>query len=378
MAAAEALTDAPVVKGNDAEVLINGNEIFPSLLDIIRSAERTVCLLNYVYWRSDIAHEVADAICERARAGVDCSILVDGIGSFTRGDAVIQRMTEAGARVRKFRPVSARGAQRIDYRTHRRVCVADGRVGQTGGVGIADEWTGDAETPDSFRETDVRVRGPVVRGLFGAFAQDWLDATGEVLAGHGHLPPLQPNADGALMQLVRSSPSVRDTNAEALYHLAIAAAQESIDITPAYLVPGPAFTKALRGAVARGVRVRIVVSGPRTNHFFMKFANRSSYGDLLDGGVEIHEFQPTMLHAKTMVVDGIWSSIGSINFDNRSFQLQNDATLCVQSERVAARLTEQFERDLQRSRRIDRDAWSRRRPVERALESVIDLARREL
>jgi cardiolipin synthase len=239
-----------------------------------------------------------------------------------------------------------------------------------GGVGVADEWTGKAEDPDSFRETHVRVRGPVVRGLVGAFAQDWLDATGEVLSGAGFLAPIPATPDRAAMQLVRSSPRVRDTNAEALYHFAIAAAQKSIDLTPSYLVPSAAFRQALCHAARRGVRVRVVVAGPHTNHVFMKYANRAAYDELLAGGVEIFEFEPTMLHAKTMVVDDVWSSISSINFDNRSFQLLNEATRCVQSTRVASRLTAQFERDLSRSQRIEPDQWGRRGPIERTLELV--------
>ena len=366
----EMLTDAPVTRGNHLEVLFNGDETFPRMLETIRSAERTLCLLNYVYWKSDIAREVADAICRRARAGVDCRVLVDGVGSLYRSRPGIEQMAAAGVRVATFRPLTPRGLHLLDYRTHRRVIVADGRVGLTGGVGLADEWTGNAEDADSFRETQVLVRGPVVRGLVGAFAQDWLDATGEVLSGSGLLEPIPATADDAAMQLVRSSPTVRETNAEALYHFAIAAAQKSIDLTPSYLVPSAAFRQAMCHAAGRGVRVRVVVAGPNTNHVFMKYANRAAYDDLLAGGVEIFEFQPTMLHAKTMVVDDIWSSIGSINFDNRSFQLLNEATLCVQSARVAARLTAQFERDLARSGRIRADQWSRRGRGERTLELV--------
>lgn len=370
MTVAEALTDAAVTKGNEVELLFNGDEIFPKLLETIRSADQTLCLLNYVYWKSDIAREVADAVCQRARAGVDCRVLIDGIGSFHRSRPLVERMASDGVRVHTFRPFSPRGLHLLDYRTHRRVTVADGRVGLTGGVGLADEWTGNAEGPDSFRETQVLMRGPVVRGLVAAFAQDWLDATGEVLTGPGFLGPIAATADDAPMQLVRSSPTLRDTNAEALYHFAIAAAQKSIDLTPSYLVPSAAFRQALCHAARRGVRVRVVVAGPHNNHVFMKYANRAAYADLLACGVEIFEFQPTMLHAKTMVVDEVWSSIGSINFDNRSFQLLNEATLCVQSRRVAQRLTAQFDDDLARSKRIEADEWARRGRLERTLELV--------
>jgi cardiolipin synthase len=288
-------------------------------------------------------------------------------------------MQEAGVRVVRFRPPKPYAARRLGNRTHRKLLVADGRVGLTGGVGIADEWTGDAGDPDHWRDTHVRVRGPVVRGLFGAFADNWLEATGEVLVGDGYLPDIERAGDGAgPMMVVRSSAGVGDTNVEALYYLAIAAAREQLDLTAAYFVPRPAFSDALCDAAQRGVRVRVLVPGPHIDKGPVRVAGRASYDQLVDCGVEIHEYQPTMLHAKTMVVDGAWSSVGSVNFDNRSFQLHDEATLCVRSEAFAARLSDQFERDLEVSTRIEPDRWRRRGPLQRASEASLKLARREL
>ena len=376
--AAEALTGAPISWGDDVELLINGDAIFPCYLDTIRSAERTLCLLTYVYWRGDIAHDVADALCERARAGVEVNVIIDAVGGLKIERDLVRRMTDAGVRVTKFRPPKPYAARRVANRTHRKILVADGRVGLTGGVGIAEEWTGDAQDPDHWRDTHVRVRGPVVRGLFGGFAENWLEATGEVLVGEGYLPKLEQQEGGGPMMVVRSSAGVGDTNVEALYYLAIAAARSTLDLTAAYFVPRPAFMDALCDAAERGVRVRVLVPGPHIDKPPVRVAGRVGYDQLLDCGVEIHEYQPTMLHAKSMVVDGAWSSVGSVNFDNRSFQLHDEATLCVLSEEFAGRLTGQFERDLERSERIEPGRWGRRGPLQRASESALKLARREL
>ena len=376
--AAEALTGAPISWGDDVELLINGDAIFPCYLETIRSAERTICLLTYVYWRGEIAREVAEALCSRARAGVEVNVIIDAVGGLKIEKELVQRMVDAGVRVSKFRPPKPYAARRVANRTHRKILVADGSVGLTGGVGIAEEWTGDAQDPQHWRDTHVRVRGPVVRGLFGAFAENWLEATGEVLAGDGYLPDLEQADGGGPMMVVRSSAGVGDTNVEALYYLAIAAARETLDLTAAYFVPRPAFIDALCDAAERGVRVRVLVPGPEIDKAPVRVAGRVSYDQLLDCGVEIHEYQPTMLHAKSMVVDGAWSSVGSVNFDNRSFQLHDEATLCVLSDEFAGRLTEQFERDLERSQRIEPGRWRGRGPLQRASESALKLARREL
>ena len=302
--AAEALTGAPVSWGNDAELLVNGDRIFPRYLEAIRRAERSVCLLTYVYWRGDIAHEVAEALCERAAAGIECNVIIDAVGGLKLEKDTLQRMIDAGVRVSRFRPPKPYAARRLNNRTHRKILVVDGRIGLTGGVGIAEEWTGDAQDPDHWRDTHVRVEGPVVRGLFGAFAENWLEATGEVLVGRGYLPELPEDADGGPMMVVRSSAGVGDTNVEALYYLAIAAAQESLDITAAYFVPRPAFTEALQDCAERGVRTRVLVPGPNIDKPPLWVAGRAAYDDLLAAGVEMYEYQPTMLHAKSMTVDG--------------------------------------------------------------------------
>jgi cardiolipin synthase len=376
--ASEALTAAPITKGNEAQLLINGDRIFPAFLETIASAERTLNVQTYVYWRGDIAGEIAGAIGDKAKEGVRCKVILDALGAAKMKRGLVRGMEAAGVQVVLFRPPKPYAIRRIANRTHRRVLVADGRVGMTGGVGIAAEWTGDAEDPDHWRDTHVRVRGPVVRGLQGAFAENWLEGTGEVLAGEDYLPALEPVDDGGPMQLVRSSAKVGDTNAEALYYLAIASARRSIELTAAYFVPRPAFTDALCAAAKRGVDVRIVVPGPHIDKGFVRVAGRAAYDELLEAGVRLFEFQPTMLHAKTLCVDGVWSSVGTVNFDNRSFQLHDEVTLCVWDERFAAELHEAFERDLERAEEFERGRWNGRGPVQRTMEAATTVLRREL
>jgi cardiolipin synthase len=378
LAACEALTAAPISHGDDVDLLINGDAIFPAFLDAIRSARQTVNLETYVYWKGDIADDVAGCLCEKAREGVEVNVLLDAVGSFPMESALLDDMEDAGVNVARFRPPRPYALRRLNNRNHRKLLIADGRVAMTGGVGIAEEWTGDAQDPDHWRDTHVRVTGPIVRGLQGAFAEHWLEATGQVLVGPGHLPKLEPSADGGPMQLVRSKAGVGDTNVEALYFLALACAREAVDLTAAYFAPRPAFTDALCDAAKRGARVRVLVPGPHIDKEFVRVAGRAVYEELLDCDVEVHEYQPTMLHAKTLCIDGVWSSVGSVNFDNRSFQLHDEATLCVQSEAFAGKLTGQFDRDLEHSERVEPGRWKDRPLSHRIRERASTVARREL
>ncbi|MGQ0481744.1 MAG: phospholipase D-like domain-containing protein [Pseudonocardia sp.] len=377
--ATEAITSAPISYGNDLELLINGDAIFPAFLDTIARARRTLNLLTFVYWRGDIAHEVAAALVERARAGVEVNVLLDAFGTIKMDRALIDDLSDAGVTVARFRPVRPYSVTRLNNRTHRKILVADGEVGMVGGVGIAEEWTGDAHDPEHWRDTHVRVRGPIVRGLQGAFAENWLEATGDVLVGPDYLPELpitEPHAGP--MQLVRSAAGVGDTDTEALFFLAISSARKTLDLTSAYFAPRPAFVEALADAAARGVRVRVLVPGRHIDKQLVRVAGRAVYEQLTAAGVRIWEYAPTMMHAKTMTVDGVWSTVGSVNFDNRSFQLNDEATLCVQSGEFAAALSVQFERDLMVSHEIRPGRWNSRPMHQRARERLAVLARREL
>jgi len=378
LAATEAITSAPIAVGSTIELFINGDQIFPAMLATIAGAQRSVNLLTYVYWRGEIGRAIAGALCERAHAGVQVNVLLDAFGSSKMDDELIRDLDAAGVTFAYFRPLKPYAVRRLNNRTHRKLLVADGEVGMTGGVGIADEWTGDAQDPDHWRDTHVRVRGPAVRGLQGAFAENWLETTGEVLLGPGYLPDLRPRPDGMAMQVVRSSASVGDTNVEALFYLAIACARRGLNMTTAYFAPRPAFVEALAAAAGRGVSVRLLVPGPNIDKDYVRQAGRAVYEELLEAGVLIYEYQPTMLHAKTLTIDGSWSTVGSVNFDNRSFQLQEECTLCVHSSDFAAALDAEFERDLARSAEIDLERWEQRGLRARAVETLTKLARREL
>ncbi len=376
--AAEALTAGPISWGDDVELLVNGDRIFPAYLETIAGAQRSLNLLTYAYWRGDIADEVARALCEKARSGVEVNVVLDAVGTAQMQPGLVRTIEEAGATIARFRPPKPYALKRLANRNHRKILVADGSVGMIGGVGIAQEWTGDAQDPDHWRDTHVRVRGPVVRGLQGAFAESWLEATGRVLVGDAHLPDLERTADGGPMQLVRSRAGVGDTNVEALYYLAIACAQRTLDLTVAYFAPRTAFIDALVEARRRGVAIRILVPGPHIDKSIVRAAGRAAYEELLEAGVALFEYQPTMLHAKTLVVDGAWSSVGSVNFDNRSFQLHDEATLCVQSTELAAQLTASFDADLAVSERMRPGRWDDRPLRHRAQERALTLVRREL
>jgi cardiolipin synthase A/B len=376
--AAEALTGAPVSFGNDAEILVNGDRIFPSYIGAIRDAEETVNMLTYAYWRGDIAIEVADTLCDKAKGGVECNVILDAVGAAKMDRKLVKKMRDAGVDVCFFRPPKPYAVKRLQHRTHRKLLIVDGKLGFTGGVGIAEEWTGNAQDPDHWRDTHVRVRGPVVRGLQGAFAENWLECTGDVLGGDRYLPHIEQVEGGGAMQVTRSSATIGDTNAEALVYLALAAAKRSIDLTSAYFVPRPAFTDALVEAAERGVDMRILVPGSHIDKEFVRTAGRAAYDELIGAGIEIYEYCPTMLHAKTLTVDGVWAEVGSVNFDNRSFQLHDEVTLCVQSDRFAGELHEVFEKDLEVSERIDPDGWANRPVTQRARERVTKYARREL
>ncbi len=376
--ATEALTMAPIAHGNAIELFINGDEIFPALLETMAGARRTLNFLSYLYWTGDIGTTIADALCERAEAGVAVNVLLDAVGSAKMDRRLIRRMDEAGVTFAYFRPPKPYAIRRVNNRTHRKLLIVDGEVGMTGGVGIADQWTGNAQDPDHWRDTHVRVRGPVVRGLQGAFAENWLEATGDVLVGPDYLPELAPVSDDGAMQVVRSTAEVGDTNVEALYFLAIACARTTLHLTSAYFAPRPAFVEALTDAAQRGVDVRVLVPGPHIDKGLVRQAGRSVYEELLEGGVRVYEYSPTMIHAKTLTIDGAWSSVGSVNFDNRSFQLQDEATLGVCSRDFAGQLDAQFERDLERSTEIDLARWNGRSLPARAGEAITRLARREL
>jgi cardiolipin synthase A/B len=374
----EALTGTPVREGNRIRVLRNGDEIFPAMLDAINGARQTVTFETYLYWRGNIGERFAEALAERASAGVQVSCLFDGVGAVKMDRSLIHHMDRAGARVAWFRPPRWYTLHKLNNRTHRRILVVDGYIGFTGGVGIADEWSGNCEDPDHWRETQVRIEGPACRDLLGAFWEHWTEATEQMLTG-AHFPDITIFDDGVPVHVTPSSVSKGGaTELEKLFYAAIVSARKRLWVTTGYFVPRQAFVDVLCAAVARGVDVRVLVNGPHSHREVARQAGHTSFEELLRCGVRIFEYQRTYLHAKTLVVDDSWASIGTNNFNNRSLALNDELTLSTSDETVTAELANHFLDDLALSNELDRKGWSDRSPGKRALELVTALAKREL
>ena len=366
-----------LLPGNGVRTLVNGDEIFPAMLEAIRSAERTITFETFIYWSGSIGRELANALADRARAGVRVHVLLDWLGSKKMDEELLDVMTEAGIEVRKYHPLRWYNFHRLNKRTHRKLLVIDGRIGFTGGVGIADEWLGNAEDPDHWRDSHFRVEGPVVAQMQGAFTDNWLKTEAVLLHGDEYFPQLE-EAGTLHCQMFKSSAGEGSESARLMFMLSIASARKTLRITNAYFVPDDLAVAELCAAAERGVDVRVIVPGKNIDTHVTRRASRSRWGKLLEAGVRIFEYQPTMLHAKVTVVDDIWSSVGSTNFDNRSFRLNDEANLNVLDSGFAARQNELFERDLTRSREVTFEEWRNRPWREKLLERAAGLLRSQL
>src|SRR5262245_15407685 len=359
----EAHTDAPIVGGNRGDIMLNSDETFPAMLRDIKNEKQTITFAQYLYEDGAIAYELAQAFAERCRAGVIANILLDSHGTNTPAE-ISDMMRDAGCRVEFFRRVEAPQVifiwklVRYNYRNHRRILVIDGRVGFTGGYGISEAWTGDGRTAKHWRDTNARVEGPLVKNLQSAFAETWLEATGELLGGDGYFPKLECRGDTPA-QIVKSSPVGGSFQNYMLFLISIASARKSILITNPYFIPDDRMVDALLEAAARGVRVIVLVPG-EIDHKIVYRASRHNYGLLLQDGIQIFEYLPALMHAKTMVVDGIWATIGSTNFDNRSFALNEELNLTVYESVFARRLEQIFNEDLKHSKKISYEEWESR------------------
>jgi cardiolipin synthase A/B len=367
----------PIVEGNRVTTLVNGDRIFPAMLDALRGAKKTITFEMYIYWSGRIGKEFADVLAERARAGVKVHVLLDGVGAGKIDDAFIEQMERAGVEVKRYNPPRPWTIGRFNNRTHRKIVVVDGRVAFTGGVGIADQWLGDGQDPEHWRDTHFRVEGPVVAQLQAAFMDNWTEITGSVLHGEDYFPRLESQGPQRA-QMFMSSPGGSSESMQLMYLLSIAAAQKTIDIAAAYFVPDNVDVSTLVGALKRGVRVRIVLPGRHIDAGVVRRASRARWGELLEAGAEIHEYQPTMYHCKVMVVDGLWTSVGSTNFDNRSFSVNDEANLNVQDREFAREQTRIFEEDLKRARRITLEEWRDRPWTEKLWENAASIFRSQL
>lgn len=366
-----------IVGGNAVTELINGDQIFPPMLAAIKAAQKSVTFETYIYWSGDIGKQFADALSERARAGVPVHVLLDWVGSAKMEESYLAEMKAAGVQIEKFHKPHWYNLARLNNRTHRKLLVVDGQVGFTGGVGIAPAWTGHAQDPDHWRDSHYLVRGPVVAQMQATFLDNWLKVTGKVLHGEAYFPAIAP-AGAQKAQMFSSSPSSGSESMQLMYHLAITAAERSIDLSVAYFVPDDLTRKLLMDALARGVRVRLVTPGEHTDTETVKAASRATWGELLQAGAEIYEYGPTMYHCKVMIVDQLLVSVGSTNFDNRSFRLNDEANLNVYDAAFAQRQTQVFEDDIRRSRRVTYEAWLERPWSEKLHEKLTGLLRSQL
>jgi cardiolipin synthase len=347
------------------------------MLQAIRSAERSITFETYIYWSGDIGKTFSELLSERAAAGVRVHVLLDWVGSAKLDADALEKMKGAGVQVEKYRPLRWYNLSRVNSRTHRKILVVDGQVGFIGGVGIADQWQGDAERPEHWRDTHFQVNGPAVAHLQAAFLDNWLKTRSEVLNEDAYFP--SPESSGkVLAQVFKSSPREGSGSVRLMFLMSIASAKKQILIANSYFVPDDGCVGALVAARKKGVEVEVIVPGPYVDTAVTRRASRSRWGKLLEAGVRIFEFQPTMYHCKVMVVDGCWTTVGSTNFDNRSFRLNDEANLNVLDEAFATGQIQVFMEDRKRSREVTLRNWQNRPLIEKTSDFFAGLLRSQL
>jgi cardiolipin synthase len=366
-----------ILSGNKVAPLQNGDEIFPAMLGAIRAATSSITFETYIYWSGTIGEEFADALIERARAGVSVHVMLDWLGSQKIAGMLISKMKEAGIEVERYHALRWYSLGRMNNRTHRKVLVVDGAVAFTGGVGIADQWSGHAQDPDHWRDSHFYVAGPVVAQFQSAFLDNWIKTTGHVLHGERYFP-LLPAVGNQDMQLFVSSPAGGSSSMRLMYLSAITAAEGTIDIQAAYFVPDSLMVKQLIQARERNVRVRLLLPDKHLDSESIRIASKKMWGPLLDSGVEIYLYEPTMLHCKMLIFDQYMVSVGSTNFDMRSFELNDEASLNVYDAAFGQQMTEVFEIDLKSASTYSLDMWNRRPWGQRIAESILIPIRSQL
>lgn len=374
----EAITDSRVNDCTHVEVLTNGEVYYEAELQAIRAARHSVNLEAYIFQKGEVTRRFLEALTERARAGVEVRLVLDYVGSFASWESYFAELREAGGRVAWYHPLRWQTVARFNNRTHRELIIVDGRVGFVGGAGFGDHWLTGRKGHPRWRDTMFRVEGDAVAGLQGTFSENWLESSGEILSA-GDFFPVCEAVSKATALIVNSSPSVgRSTHARMLYQTLLASARKSILITTPYFLPDRSARQELVKALReRGVEVEIVVPGAKSDHLLTRRSSRRLFGDLLEAGAKIYEYQPSMMHAKTLVIDGVWSVVGSTNFDNRSFGLNDEVNLAAYDPELAARLAKDFARDRAESRAVTLREWRRRPLTERAHEQLGRLLERQ-
>ena len=357
-----AMADAEIHTNTRVEVLTNGDSFYEAELVEITKAQKSINLEAYIFQRGELTRRFIRALSERARAGVVVHVTLDAIGSFLTTRGYVRELLEAGGRVEFYHPFRWHTLPRMNNRTHRELLIVDGKVGFLGGAGFADHWYKSTRKMPRWRDTMFRVEGDAVTNMQAAFLENWLEVSGEILSGPEFFPFWSvPN--NAEVMVVDSTPSAgQSTRARLLFQILLASAERSIEITTPYFLPDFGVREELICAIQRGVEVRIITPGKHADHLLTRRSSRRLYGDLLKAGARIFEYKPSMIHTKSLVVDGLWCAVGSTNFDHRSFGINDEVNLAVRDEGLAARIQEDFARDLAQSRPISYDEW-RRRPI---------------
>jgi cardiolipin synthase len=359
----------PFFEGNSLTLLNNGDRFYPAMLRDIELAEHSITIEAYIYWAGEIGITFAKALAAAAQRGVRVKLLLDALGSQSIGDEIVEILQQGGCHLGWYNPIRLTRLRRVNNRTHRKSLIIDGRIGYTGGAGIADHWTGDAHDDKHWRDLQIRIEGPAVRPLQSGFAHNWLECTGELVTGPDFYPRLEP-AGPLSLQTIMSSPETGASSVRVMYFLAISAARKTIDIANPYFVPDHVSIDLFRDAVKRGVRVRVMVAGSSNDTFVTRLNSLRLYGALLKAGVEVLEYNRTMMHHKIMIVDGLWSTVGTTNFDNRSFSHNEENNVCLCDAAFAAELTATYERDAAVCEAVTLDSWRRRGLPSKTLEAM--------
>ncbi|HEY1280218.1 MAG TPA: phospholipase D-like domain-containing protein [Acidimicrobiales bacterium] len=372
----EGVIGVPATEGNRIDVLRNGDEIFPAMLDAIGHGRHTIDFLTFVYWEGEIGREFAHRLAERAAEGVRARVLLDAWGARTMERSLIDLMASKGVQIRWFRPLRRFWPSAINHRTHRKVLIVDEAVGFTGGVGIADEWQGDARDASEWRDTHFRVAGPAVDGLRAAFLDNWAETDDELFEDGVDRFPDQPKPGQSLVQCVRGASESGWSDMATLFRTLLQLAQHRIRITTPYFVPDADLGDRLCAAADRGVDVQVLLPGPVMDKRFVQVAAEGEYERLLEHGIAVWNFQPTMLHAKAMTVDGLVANIGSANFNPRSVTWDEEINVVALDAELASVLDDHFDTDLERSVRIEPGRWRRRSVLQQATERLVAPVRR--
>lgn len=366
-----------LVEGNKVEHLRNGVKIFPAMLDAIKSAQHSICFETYIYWSGEIGQEFSKALAQKAREGVTVNVILDAFGAGSLGDDIMQEMADAGVNMQLFHPVRWYTITKLNNRTHRKLLIVDGKIGFTGGVGIADVWEGDGHTTGNWVDSHFQIEGPAVAQMQATFHDNWLKTRATVLHGHQYYPRLTKRGE-CLAQVFKSSADEGSDSVRLMYLLSISAATKYIYIANSYFVPDRLTIDMLIDAKGRGVNIEIIVPGKHSDVKMVRHASKGIYGKLLKAGIKIYEFLPSMYHCKIMVVDDLWVSVGSTNFDSRSFRLNDEANLNVYDKPFAEAMKKQLEEDKKHTRLITLQNWKRRPLKQKIIENILLLFRAQL